>query len=411
MSLRVAYLVADLGISYFGTKGASIHVRAITEALSQLGHEVVCFTAREGGPPDSACPVEVRTVHLDAFLGGLTSEIGRSGRNPERSALRRKEAVGLCLNDSFQHAVEEEHRRRPFDLLLERYSLWSFAGARLGDTLSLPFLLEVNAPLPEEQRRFRTLGLGSIAHAVRREVFRAASGVVAVSEEIAQMAVREGARPATVAVVPNGYDPAHLAARPRSRRSSNGFTVGFLGSLKPWHGVEILCEAFASFARARPDARLLLVGDGPLREWVESFASRERLGDRIELVGSVPHREVAEHLARFDLAVAPYPEVQGFYFSPLKVFEYMGAGLPVVASGIGQVNMVLDHGVTGWLVPPGDTESLAGAMAALAADPSLCASLGSAAAQAARGFRWVDAARKVIRLAELVAPATETSHA
>ncbi len=401
--MRVAYILADLGIPLPGTKGASVHAQAIIRAIGELGHEVVCYACRAEEQDGRKGQASVRAVGLDPILAGLVESLSRSARTPERRALRRRELSGLCLNDPFRKAVEDDHLRRPFDLLLERYSLWSLAGARLSRDLSVPLLLEVNAPLPEEERRFRSLALAPVARAVRRLAFREASGIVAVSREMAEGAVRQGADPSRVVIVPNGFEPALFrpAAAPRPRR--DGFTIGFLGSLKPWHGIEALCRAFALLARDDPGTRLLLVGDGPLHAWVDAFAARAHLRDRIELTGRMAHERVPGQLRRFDVAVAPYADGDGFYFSPLKLFEYMASGLPIVASRIGQIAEVLAHGRTALLVPPGDPPALARAVRRLRRSEALRRSLGRAAARTAHeNYRWRDAALKVMRLAERV---------
>jgi glycosyltransferase involved in cell wall biosynthesis len=401
--MRIAYLLADQGIPYDGTKGASVHARAITGAIARLGHEVACYAARPEGAPAVPAPsrVTVHRVALDPVLAEFVKAATRGARTPGRRRRLRREIGGLCLNDPFRRMVEDDHRRQPFDILLERYSLWSLAGARLARDLALPLLLEVNAPLPEEERRFRSLELGSLARAIRRQVFREAAGIIAVSREVAEGAVRSGALPDRVAVVPNGFDPRLFRPAAPGAARRRGFTVGFLGSLKPWHGIEVLCRAFALVARAEKKARLLIVGDGPLRGRLERFAARAGLGDRIELAGSVPHHRIPALLWRFDVAVAPYADRGASYFSPLKIFEYMGAGLPIVASRIGQIAEVLSDGRTALLVPPGDAAALARATRRLMADGRLRRSLGRAAARAARGsFRWEDAALKVMCLAE-----------
>jgi glycosyltransferase involved in cell wall biosynthesis len=106
-------------------------------------------------------------------------------------------------------------------------------------------------------------------------------------------------------------------------------------------------------------------------------------------------------LARADAAAAPYPQLGRFYFSPLKVYEYMAAGLPVVASRVGQPVGVIRHRQNGLLCPPGDAAALAGALGELRADPGLRLRLGAAAREAVlREHTWAAVARRILRLAE-----------
>jgi glycosyltransferase involved in cell wall biosynthesis len=92
-----------------------------------------------------------------------------------------------------------------------------------------------------------------------------------------------------------------------------------------------------------------------------------------------------------DAGIAPYPATSRFYFSPLKVLEYMAAGLPVVASRLGQIAELVEDGRSGILCPAGDAAALAGALDALRRDPALRARLGAAGCEAARRRHGWDA--------------------
>jgi glycosyltransferase involved in cell wall biosynthesis len=140
--------------------------------------------------------------------------------------------------------------------------------------------------------------------------------------------------------------------------------------------VEVLLKAFERLVSRVPEAHLLVVGDGPLRRQVA--ATGERFGEeRVTVAGAVDHSRVPGWLACADVAVAPYPKLDSFYFSPLKVVEYQAAGLPVVASRCGQLDRLVADGDTGRLVPPGDAEALAAALVDLHRDPTLRRRMGS----------------------------------
>ena len=117
--------------------------------------------------------------------------------------------------------------------------------------------------------------------------------------------------------------------------------MGFVGTLRPWHGVEGLIEAFAVLHGLDPDVRLLIVGDGPLRNTLESMAADRGVSHAVDFRGAVEPSEVPRMLASMDVAVAPYPPLDDFYFSPLKLFEYMAAGCAIVAAAIGQINQTV----------------------------------------------------------------------
>jgi glycosyltransferase involved in cell wall biosynthesis len=120
--------------------------------------------------------------------------------------------------------------------------------------------------------------------------------------------------------------------------------------------------------------------------------------------GQVPHAQIGGYLAAMDVAVAPYrapgPGEGDFYFSPLKVFEYLAAGKPVVAPRLGQIAGILAEGRCGALYPPDDVAALATHLRTLANDPALRASLGRAGAALVRErYTWAGNAAQVAQLA------------
>src|SRR5207302_554460 len=161
-------------------------------------------------------------------------------------------------------------------------------------------LLEVNSPLIEEQAAYRVLIDRESAERVAHKVFGDASVIIAVSDElVTYLEGFPGAR-GKVRVVPNGVNP----------------------------------------------------------DWYPSDLTPS-LPAEAQFAGAVAHTDIPGLLASMDVAVAPYPNLADFYFSPLKVYEYMAAGLPVVVSNIGQLGKLINHGVNGLLVPAGDAGALA----------------------------------------------------
>src|SRR2546422_862195 len=187
----------------------------------------------------------------------------------------------------------------------------------------VPGLLEVNAPLIEEQATYRGLRDAAGADRVAARVFRAASVLLAVSTEVAAWLERRGAARDRVHVIPNGVDAERFRpdVRPAAPGTLGSFTVGFVGSMKPWHGLDVLVEAFARLHGRAPEARLLLVGDGPARAAACADLSARGLAGVVHCTEAVPPLEVPGLLTSVDAAVAPYPPATGFYFSPLKVDE------------------------------------------------------------------------------------------
>ena len=120
----------------------------------------------------------------------------------------------------------------------------------------------------------------------------------------------------------------------------------------------MLLEVFRTLLDHSLAYHLLLVGDGPLRSWTEGYIQGARLAEKVTITGWVPYDRLPRLIQRMDVAVAPYPFLENFYFSPLKLFEYMAVGKPVVASRIGQIQEVIQDAETGLLVRPGDPGDL-----------------------------------------------------
>ena len=367
--MNIAYVCADRGVPVFGSKGCSLHVQEVIRALRRRGDRVTLFAAALDGPPP-------------ADLADLPVQRLPRARHADR---RRRERADLAANDNVMRRIE---RLGPFEMVYERYSLWSHAGMEYARAHGIPGLLEVNAPLVEEQARYRGLVDREAALDVARRAFRAASRLIAVSRGVADYLGRFEEARGKIRVVPNGVSPERFP-EPPERDTSAAFTLGFLGTLKPWHGVETLLDAFVTLHREQPRLRLLVVGDGPCAEQLRDGARKAGLEQAVQLTGAVGTDQVPALLARMDAGIAPYPPADGFYFSPLKIYEYMAAGLPVVASRIGDIPDIVEHGHTGLLYPPGDSAALVEALRRLIRDPAGARRMGRAGrAIALREYSW-----------------------
>jgi glycosyltransferase involved in cell wall biosynthesis len=210
--------------------------------------------------------------------------------------------------------------------------------------------------------------------------------LIAPSESIAAKVHREGRGAAEITVVPNGVDAdrfrAHLtdAERGATRAAfgipADAFVVGVVARLEPEKGHRHLLQAWPMVARGRPDAWLLLAGEGSEADALRAQAGAmpAGIGNRIVLVGR--QTDVAAVTAALDVAVMPsLREAQG-----IAILEALAARRAVVASRVGGIPETIRHGVHGLLVPPGDPPALVRAILRLAGDPRLRARLGAAGA-------------------------------
>jgi glycosyltransferase involved in cell wall biosynthesis len=371
---RVLYLCADPGIPVLGHKGASVHVRALATALASAGASVVLASPRTE-PEGEALDEGIELVPVDPVLPKSCRTAAELRRAIARQGAQIREVAT-------RHAVAA---------IYERYSLFSDGGVRTAAVLGLRHALEVNAPLREEARRFRTLPYPELAAALERDVFAGTDRIFAVSETLGEIVRSEGGA-GKVEIVPNAIDPTGFGT-PREARGTE-FTIGFAGSLKPWHGVEVLLEAFGRAHAVAPELRLEIVGDGPERAAVE----RAQLPvGAMRYLGHLPHADTVRAMARWDVGAAPYLPMSRFYFSPLKLVEYMAAGVCPVASDNNELRALLDHGQRGVLVEPGSVDELAHAFVELAREPARAVAIAARAQAYALGsLSWLAVAERVL---------------
>ena len=369
--MRIAYVTVDPGIPVFGTKGASVHIQEVVRELIRRGHDVTVHTTRAGRDiPDDLAGLKVIETRIEA-----DDPAARERAQQEVSA---RIAARIIADGA--------------DLVYERYSLFSTALAEVAEATGAAGVLEVNAPLIEEQRTHRVLVDEEAAgNALARQV-AAATATIAVSDPVRDW-VRERTGSDRVHTVPNGVSITRIVPRPEDIGDP---VVTFVGTLKPWHGV---ADLLAAAALAKRPWKLRIIGDGPERTALEEQASG--LGIEVDFRGAVAPADMPGQLAGSAIGVAPYPDLGGEqqqYFSPLKVYEYLAAGLPVVASAVGQLPQIL--GELGTLVPPSDPAALAAAIDTLAADPVLRGKLGwRGRMQAEEKHSWAGAVDRILGLA------------
>jgi glycosyltransferase involved in cell wall biosynthesis len=205
---------------------------------------------------------------------------------------------------------------------------------------------------------------------LQRFAYRAATKVVANSQAARQMLQREGLAPASIAVIPNGVD---LASFPDRKPPAAIRTIVTVANLRPEKSHETLLAAAAILIRSYPNLRFQFVGAGPRRRELEELTQARGLAGHVEFLG---HRDdVPSLLAAADAFVLP-SRSEAF---PNGVIEAMGAGLPVVACGVGGLLDLVDDQRTGLLVPPGDFQAMADALRSLIDDPLRADALGRAA--------------------------------
>lgn len=365
--------------------GQFVHLEELTRALEHEGHDVLVVG-----------PAAVQTGRFGADAG-IVDLLKRWLPNALYEALEIAYSV-----PAYFRLLGAIRRFRP-DVIYERYQLFFPAGVWASRQCGLPLLLEINAPLLQERAKHSGgIGLRRLAGWSERYVWNAAACCLPVTRVLADMVQETGVPAARVRVIPNGIDFARFGRtdgrdEAKARLGLQGrLVLGFVGFIRDWHGLERVLQ----YAAAHPDQNtsVLLVGDGPARPALEALAAELGISDRVLVTGIVQRDEVAQWLAAFDIALQP--DVTA-YASPLKLFEYMYCGLPVIAPDTPNIREILVDGANGLLFDRGKPGGFERAMAQLVADESLRDRLGAAARQTIldRDLTWQGNARRVVELA------------
>ena len=205
---------------------------------------------------------------------------------------------------------------------------------------------------------------------LQRHAYRCAHAIVANSSAAKAQLEREGLAPERIRVIPNGVtaDRFTIARPARPVR-----TIVTVANLRKEKGHDVLLRAIAALSRSHGDLTFVVAGDGPRGAELRALASSLGIADRVRFSGHVD--DVPALLGQADAFVLPSLS-EAF---PNAVIEAMAASLPVIASAVGGLLDLVDHGRTGLLVPPSDPGALAAAIESLVADPARAAQIGAAA--------------------------------
>ncbi|MFT4540551.1 MAG: glycosyltransferase involved in cell wall biosynthesis [Planctomycetota bacterium] len=306
-------------------------------------------------------------------------------------------ALDLFDEQSVHERLEAEHASTPIDLIYERFALHSRAAGRFASRHGVAYVLEINAPLDEEEARHRPGGL-EVDLAALRAHLDAASELLCVSEDVAAWARTRGGPHARVRVVGNGVDTDRFRPELRARGMSalslpdDAFVVGFHGRLRPWHGFGRLVDSLAILRAQKVPVHLLAIGVGDFEAEIGDALPR----DAWTCLPWVPNEKVGEYVACFDVLPLTYDPAEPCYFSPLKLLEAMAAGVVPLVPQLGDLARTVGNGSAGMIYDPHDMHSFVVSISRLHRDPELRNELRENARALASGHSWKSIATDVL---------------
>ncbi len=371
MPMRILYVAS--GIPVPGTIGGSTHTREVARGLTQRGHDVHLVAATHEGWGSLAAFTRPVSQMLDGFH------------------LHHVDVPKRISFLGFQPILRLAHALQP-DVIIDRYYNFAGAGVWAAHQLYIPCLLEVNALMvdpPEVTKRRIDDALGGPMRRWAVTQCRWSARIVTpLHTTVPDVIPRD-----KIVELPWGADVKRFAPLDPPPDSSRP-TVVFLGTFRPWHGAVDMVRAGALLLASGYDYSFVLIGDGPERPQAERLAAA--WPDHFRFTGAMPYEHLPAELQRASVGVAPFTttphaalRAAGFFWSPIKIFEYMASGLPVVTTDLHPLNTMIREGSEGALFRENDVSDLAAAIARVLAKPADTRAMGQRArARVVAYYSW-----------------------
>lgn len=355
---------------YGASLGSAIKPMMLFSEIEKLGHEVKFMWMKDQPRQQVGARAAVRSKFKTLFAKYLHEP---------------KQFLSNVTN-----TPKEFHLMRQFqpDVVVARLDVSLFSALALSKMMRIPFVLEADCPVHYESLTFRPKYLRSetMSQYLESVNITHADAVVVVSNVLKHYFSQYRIDPQKLFVVPNAADIIKFTGAPADKSLREKYdlndkvVLGFVGALSYWHGVETLMELIPVLLAKYENIAFLLVGAGGKREpQMRAFVNENGLQQRVIMTGYVPFEEIPAYVAAMDIVLAPYPDLDFFYYSPVKLFEYMASARPVVAPAKGQIGEVLSDGVDGVLTRPGDIDDMVTKVGELISDKQYRRRIGTAA--------------------------------
>ena len=366
-----------------------IHVKEMVNAFRELGHEVEIAAIASEGKNQASKSSKSLTSRFAAKVPPLAYELLEILYNFYGFWLLSKKVVSF----------------RPH-FIYERYALYTVAGILVSKLFRIPLILEVNAPLAYEKKKYGKLAFPSLAKTFERWICSHSYKTIVVSTPLKKLLQNIGVPGDHMVVISNGINPRIFDPNVDGTavRKSFGFdgkiVLGFVGWFRKWHGLEELLGTYVTHNMQEKNIHLLLIGDGPAYEGLESYARENGIiGTGVTFTGPVPRSEVPNYIAAFDLALQP--DVTD-YASPIKLFEYMAMGKGTIAPNKDNIKEIVGHGYKA-LFEAGNWDDMARIILEYAQSKQKTTELGEQARNILHEnqYLWLENARRSLALRHL----------
>jgi glycosyltransferase involved in cell wall biosynthesis len=348
---------------------------------------------------------------VDTYI--LGDKVPESWLKGEHEMNKGKPFITRLAADVVRILISAQHIRRALknipapDWVYERYAAYQLFGYFF-QRRGAPWILETNdAVFNQATSELKHVALPFLVRWAEKFAYRQCDVLVVISENLRQILVTQlQIPPEKIVVVPNAADTQTFnpnSVHPRRLFDDETFVIGFQGAMYKWAGLDYLVHAIAILRNAGLNVGAVLLGDGHERKHLEALAAELGIASHIICPGRVPRELVPEYIAGYDLCYSGQINwnTSAMYLSPLKLYDYMAMGKPVIASRFADAINVTKGGRLGYLYAPEDLHDLVAAATRAYNDRSRLPEMGAAArAEILANHTWARRVHDFITTAE-----------
>lgn len=365
--------------------GSWTHVKQFSSAFTALGHEITVHSLNL-----KKKSTKNKKTRADSEIRKIIKKYGRDVKN---------------LLKNLRYALKEMEimRKEKPEIVIIRHDPYVLSSLMICKIFRVPSILELNAPGAFQVRKYEReiFHLPFIFEILEWLALHFASAITVTCKEMIPYLISSKNSLSKIVVNPMGVDFDHFNTTQSVSpdilfKRNNNLILGFVGSLNHWHGITNLMNIIKIVLSKFKHCRFLIIGDGVKFNELKEFISKNKAEDSVILTGYIPYEKLPDYLSVIDIGIAPYPTDIAFYYSPLKIYEYMAAGKPILATEIGQIAEIMRGQNIGMFINPENLLDLESKLRAIITDEKARIVMGENARKLAKQFSW-DKNAKVIQ--------------
>ncbi len=331
--------------------GPGTHIREVVAAFENSGHDVVKLIAGGETLTNSSSSIQFKKRPYRKFIPSFVWHTLKDFKLKQFDKHMQQQLVAM---------IEAE---KP-DVVYERAYYLMSSGYKAAKQCGVKYVCEINAPYPQEKAHMEGQSWYNRAAAKNeKEQVQSAYKIIVVSSALKKYLMEQtGCSSDKIVITPNAVNPqliklkddVKLKIERQLNLKPNDKVIGFVGSIFPYHGVDILLKAYINLRKAgHQNLKLLIIGDGEILGQLKSIAQASEFANDILFTGNVPHAEVYSYINAMEITVMAR---SNWYGSPVKIFEYGALKKLVIAPDEVPVHDVMTHGNTGLIIKPNEQE-------------------------------------------------------